>query len=97
MTKEELELAQTREKAKLTLGRGMVDVKDIIAPPALQVDFDHIRIGETFTELCLFRATLVLSVPTGLPQLSILTTLLILPFITTRLRQKEFWTTYAEK
>lgn len=48
MTKEELELAQTREKAKLTLGRGMVDVKDIIAPPALQVDFDHIRIGETF-------------------------------------------------
>ncbi len=47
-TKEELELAQTREKVKNTLGRGMVDVKDIIAPPALQVDFDNIRVGETY-------------------------------------------------
>lgn len=48
LSKEEIELAQTREKVKSTLGRGMVDVKDIIAPPALQVDFDHVRIGETF-------------------------------------------------
>ncbi|HSX58440.1 MAG TPA: ATP-binding protein [Candidatus Saccharimonadales bacterium] len=47
-TKEDLELAQTREKVKNTLGRGMFDVKDIIAPPALQVDFDHIRVGETY-------------------------------------------------
>ncbi len=47
-TQEELELAQTREKVRNTLGRGMVDVKDIIAPPALQVDFDHVRVGETF-------------------------------------------------
>ncbi|HEY4695242.1 MAG TPA: ATP-binding protein [Candidatus Nanoarchaeia archaeon] len=45
---QELELASTRDKVKMTLGRGMVDVKDIIAPPALQVDFDHLRIGETF-------------------------------------------------
>lgn len=47
-SKEELELAQTREKVKNTLGRGMVDVKDIVAPPALQVDFDHVRVGETY-------------------------------------------------
>ena len=48
LSKEDLDLAQTREKVKATLGRGMVDVKDIIAPPALQVDFDHVRVGETF-------------------------------------------------
>lgn len=47
-TKEEQELAVTRNKVSMTLGRGMVDVKDIIAPPALQVEFDYIRIGETF-------------------------------------------------
>lgn len=47
-TKEELELKQTRDKVSQTLGRGMVDVKDIIAPPALQVEFDYIRIGETY-------------------------------------------------
>lgn len=48
VSQEELELAQTRSKVRNTLGRGMVDVKDIIAPPALQVDFDHVRVGETF-------------------------------------------------
>lgn len=48
LTPEEKELAVTREKVINTLGRGMVDVKDIIAPPALQVEFDYIRIGDTF-------------------------------------------------
>lgn len=47
-SKEELELAKTRDQAAATLGRGMVDVKDIIAPPAIQVEFDYIRVGEIF-------------------------------------------------
>lgn len=47
-TKEELELAETRDKVTNTLGRGMVDVKDIIAPPSIQVDFDFIRVGEIY-------------------------------------------------
>jgi len=47
-SKEELELAKTRDQAAVTLGRGMVDVKDIIAPPALQVEFDYIKIGEIY-------------------------------------------------
>jgi type IV secretory pathway VirB4 component len=47
-TKEELELAKTRDAAASTLGRGMVDVKDIIAPPAIQIEFDYIRVGELY-------------------------------------------------
>src|SRR3990167_3098222 len=31
-----------------TIGSGMVDVKDIIAPPAIEVDFDFIQIGNMF-------------------------------------------------
>ncbi|MCL5411832.1 MAG: ATP-binding protein [Patescibacteria group bacterium] len=30
------------------IGQGMVDVKDIIAPPALEVDFDFVKIGNMF-------------------------------------------------
>ncbi|OGY22149.1 MAG: hypothetical protein A2126_04385 [Candidatus Woykebacteria bacterium GWB1_45_5] len=30
------------------LGSGMVDVKDVVAPPGLEVDFDHIRVGDTY-------------------------------------------------
>ena len=47
-TPQEKELAQTRNKVSMTLGRGMVDVKDIIAPPALQVEFDYIRVGDIY-------------------------------------------------
>lgn len=47
-TPQEQELAKTRNKVSMTLGRGMVDVKDIIAPPALQVEFDYIRVGELY-------------------------------------------------
>ncbi len=47
-TKEELELAKTRDQAAATLGRGMVDVKDIIAPPAIQIEFDYLRVGELY-------------------------------------------------
>ena len=44
----ELELKQSRDKATIVLGRGMVDVKDILAPPSIEVDFDHIKIGGTY-------------------------------------------------
>ena len=44
----ELELNQMRNKATTVLGRGMVDVKDVLAPPSIEVDFDHIKIGEMY-------------------------------------------------
>ena len=31
-----------------TLARGTVSVKDIIAPPAIEVDFDYIKVGSTY-------------------------------------------------
>jgi len=31
-----------------TMARGMLDVTDVIAPPAIEVDFDSIRIGTTY-------------------------------------------------
>lgn len=31
-----------------TIGAGMVDIKDIIAPPALEVDFDFVKIGSMY-------------------------------------------------
>lgn len=45
---QEVELAKTRDKISKTLGQGMVDVKDIIAPPALEVDFDNIKLGDLY-------------------------------------------------
>ncbi|MDP2874184.1 MAG: ATP-binding protein [bacterium] len=36
------------ETAAEVLAKGMVDVKDIIAPSAIEVDFDHIKIGNYF-------------------------------------------------
>ena len=44
----EVEIAETRRKATQVLGKGMVDVKDIIAPPAIEVDFDHLRLGDMY-------------------------------------------------
>ena len=44
----DLELKKIRDKTTQVLGRGMVDVKDIIAPPAIEVDFDHIKIGDMY-------------------------------------------------
>lgn len=40
------------------LSRGIVSVKDIIAPPAIEVDFDFIKIGSTF-----FRTLFVVGYP----------------------------------
>lgn len=47
-TRKDLELARTREKMAHYLGSGMVDVKDVVAPPGLEVDFDHVRVGEIY-------------------------------------------------
>ena len=30
------------------LSQGMVDVKDIVAPPAIEVDFNHLKIGNRY-------------------------------------------------
>jgi len=39
----------TNEQMALnTLASGMVSIKDIIAPPAIEVDFDYIKIGSTY-------------------------------------------------
>jgi type IV secretory pathway VirB4 component len=58
LQKEDTELAATRERASKFLGTGMVDVKDVIAPAAMQVEFDHLQIGETY-----FRTLLVAGYP----------------------------------
>ncbi|MEX0617234.1 MAG: ATP-binding protein [Candidatus Woykebacteria bacterium] len=55
---QETELAQTRAKVTQVLGRGMTDVKDVIAPSAIEVDFDYIKIGETY-----FRTLFVVGYP----------------------------------
>ncbi|MDZ4209914.1 MAG: hypothetical protein U1C56_01910, partial [Candidatus Curtissbacteria bacterium] len=31
-----------------TLSQGTVSVKDIIAPPAIEVDFDFLKVGSTY-------------------------------------------------
>jgi len=38
----------SKEEAALKLGEGMVSVQDVIAPSAIEVDFDTIKIGNTF-------------------------------------------------
>jgi len=45
---QEIENQKTREVAANTLGSGMIDVKDVIAPPAIEIDFDHVKIGTTY-------------------------------------------------
>ena len=42
------EQEQTRRKAARYLGRGMVDVKDVLAPPAMEIDFDYVKTGNTY-------------------------------------------------
>ncbi|KKW06136.1 MAG: hypothetical protein UY40_C0003G0025, partial [candidate division CPR1 bacterium GW2011_GWC1_49_13] len=31
-----------------TLAQGQLSVQDIIAPPSIDIDFNHLKIGETF-------------------------------------------------
>jgi type IV secretory pathway VirB4 component len=58
LQREDPELAATRERASKFLGTGMVDVKDVIAPAAMRVEFDYLQIGETY-----FRTLLVAGYP----------------------------------
>ncbi|MFZ5424408.1 MAG: VirB4-like conjugal transfer ATPase, CD1110 family [Patescibacteria group bacterium] len=39
---------KNEEKPAEMLARGMVNIKDIVAPPAIEVDFNHIKIGNNF-------------------------------------------------
>jgi type IV secretory pathway VirB4 component len=48
MTPEEIENKKTRDKVAHYLGSGMVDVKDVIAPPAMEIDFDYVKSGHTY-------------------------------------------------
>jgi type IV secretory pathway VirB4 component len=45
---QDLENKETREKVGKTLGSGMIGVKDVISPPAIEVDFDYIKISNTY-------------------------------------------------
>jgi len=49
---------QTVSEATKALGQGLVSLKDIIAPSAIEVDFDFIRIGTTY-----FRTLFVVGYP----------------------------------
>ncbi len=48
----------THPSADATLSRGMMSVQDIVAPPAIEVDFDHLKIGDTY-----FRSLFVAGYP----------------------------------
>ncbi len=45
---EEKENQKTRQEAANTLGRGMVGVNDVIAPPGIEINFDYIKMGNTY-------------------------------------------------
>ncbi len=44
----DLGLTAKEQQWASTLARGVVSVKDIIAPPAIEIDFDYIKIGSTY-------------------------------------------------
>ena len=37
---------EAKEAEKLKTG--MISIKDIVSPPATEIDFDHVKIGDTF-------------------------------------------------
>jgi len=47
-TAQDLEIDNTRAQVAHYLGSGMVEVKDVISPPAIEVDFDYVKIGGTY-------------------------------------------------
>lgn len=47
-TKKENNPKKQKPDTILKLGQGMVSVQDIIAPPAIEVDFDHLKIGNKY-------------------------------------------------
>src|SRR3990170_4850551 len=44
----ETPLSVSEQRWAQTLARGVVSVKDIIAPPAIEVDFDYVKVGSTY-------------------------------------------------
>ena len=54
----DVELQRSRQQASEYIGSGMVDVKDVLAPPGIEVDFDYIRIGDSY-----FRTLFVIGYP----------------------------------
>lgn len=46
--KKEQPLSAQEQQWAQTIGSGIVSVRDIIAPPAIEVDFDYIKTGSTF-------------------------------------------------
>lgn len=46
--KQEKQLTEQEQKWVKTLSGGIVSVRDIIAPPAIEVDFDYIKVGNTY-------------------------------------------------
>ena len=47
-TKQGNNLTASQQRWAQTLSAGIVSVKDIIAPPAIEVDFDYIKVGSTY-------------------------------------------------
>jgi type IV secretory pathway VirB4 component len=45
---QDLENQETRSKVAQTLGSGMIGVKDVISPPAIEVDFDFVKVSNTY-------------------------------------------------
>ena len=54
----ETQLSDKQKQWVQTLANGIVSVKDIIAPPAIEVDFDFIKVGSTY-----FRTLFVVGYP----------------------------------
>ena len=52
------QLTASQQRWAQTLSAGVVSVKDIIAPPAIEVDFDYIKIGSAY-----FRTLFVVGYP----------------------------------
>lgn len=52
------QLSQQESQWAKTLSAGVVSVRDIIAPPAIEVDFDYIKVGSTY-----FRTLFVIGYP----------------------------------
>lgn len=56
--KTQTQLPEKEKRWAQTLANGIVSVKDIVAPPAIEVDFDYLKVGSTF-----FRTLFVVGYP----------------------------------
>lgn len=48
MVKNSSDETKMEEEAIMKFSEGILDVKDIIAPPAIEIDFNHLQIGSKF-------------------------------------------------